>query len=118
MSVTAKIIASPEEQGFLLNKNEISAAATKLENANDNNNTNSTEQLINIEREIRLSVILRLHNRGLNQEQIAQILHIDQSTVTRDLQIVQQESKNHVEKYMSLEYLRYLLGSNEIARTL
>jgi hypothetical protein len=35
---------------------------------------------------------------------------------------VQQESKKHVEKYMRedilLEYLRYLVGSNELTRTL
>lgn len=80
------------------------------------------KQLGNIERENRLSAILRLHTKGLNQEQIAQELHIDQSTVSRDLHLVQQESKNHVEKYMRedilLEYLRYLVGSNEITRTL
>jgi len=80
------------------------------------------QQLANIERENRLSAILRLHSRGLNQEQIAQELHIDQSTVSRDLRLVQQESKNRVERYLRedilLEYLRYLVGSNEITQTL
>ena len=80
------------------------------------------QQLANIERENRLSAILRLHSRGLNQEQIAQELHIDQSTVSRDLHFVQQESKHRIEKYMRedilLEYLRYLVGSNEITQTL
>ncbi|MGH9964388.1 MAG: hypothetical protein ACRD5E_06135 [Nitrososphaeraceae archaeon] len=127
MSVTvhkkrsAKIIASPEGEGLLLDKNEVSIAATTLEKANDIN-ISTMKQLGNIERENRLSAILRLHTRGLNQEQIAQELRIDQSTVSRDLHLVQQESKNHVEKYMRedilLEYLRYLVGSNEITRTL
>jgi predicted transcriptional regulator len=80
------------------------------------------QQLANIERENRLSAILILHSRGLNQEQIAQELHIDQSTVSRDLRLVQQESKNRVERYLRedilLEYLRYLVGSNEITQTL
>jgi predicted transcriptional regulator len=80
------------------------------------------QQLANIKRENRLSAILRLHSRGLNQEQIAQELHIDQSTVSRDLRLVQQESKNRIERYLRedilLEYLRYLVGSNEITQTL
>lgn len=128
MSVTVhkkrsvKIIESPQEQGLLPdNKEEVSTSTISLEKANDIN-TPTTKQLGNIERENRLSAILRLHSRGLNQEQIAQELHIDQSTVSRDLHFVQQESKKHVEKYMRedilLEYLRYLVGSNEITRTL
>ncbi|MPZ06076.1 MAG: hypothetical protein GEU26_06600 [Nitrososphaeraceae archaeon] len=117
-----KMIASPEEQGLLLEKNEKnSVSPISIEKANDIN-ASSISQLGNIERENRLSAILRLHTRGLNQEQIAQELHIDQSTVSRDLHLVQQESKKHVEKYMRedilLEYLRYLVGSNEITRTL
>jgi DNA-binding transcriptional regulator LsrR (DeoR family) len=48
----------------------------------------------------------QLYSRGLNQEQIAKELHIDQSTVSRDLHLVQQESKNRVENYMR-EYLMH-----------
>jgi predicted transcriptional regulator len=129
MSVTVhkkrpvKAVPLPEEQGLLLfnNEEEASPSTKSLEKANDLQ-TSTTKQLENIERENRLSAILRLHVRGLNQEQIAQELHIHQSTVSRDLHFVQQESKNHVEKYMRedilLEYLRYLVGSNEITRTL
>ncbi|MFL6426539.1 MAG: hypothetical protein ACJ71R_23515, partial [Nitrososphaeraceae archaeon] len=80
------------------------------------------EQLVNLERENRLSTILWLHMKGLNQQRIAQELHIDQSTVSRDLHLVQQESKRRIEKYIRedilLEYLRYLVGSNEITQTL
>jgi predicted transcriptional regulator len=87
-----------------------------------NQSLTQQEQLVNLERENRLSTILRLHMKGLNQQQIAQELHIDQSTVSRDLHLVQQESKNRVEKYMRedilLEYLRYIVGSNEITQTL
>jgi predicted transcriptional regulator len=119
---SVKMIPSPDEQGLLSDNNEgTSPSPISIERAN-NINTSTTKQLGNIERENRLSAVLRLHSRGLNQERIAQELHIDQSTVSRDLHLVQQESKNHVEKYMRedilLEYLRYLVGSNEITRTL
>lgn len=119
---SVKKIALIEEQDLLPDNNEeVSISTISLEKANVIN-TASTKQLGKIERENRLSAILRLHSRGLNQEQIAQELHIDQSTVSRDLHLVQQESKSHVEKYIRedilLEYLRYLVGSNEITRTL
>jgi predicted transcriptional regulator len=128
MSVTVhkkgsvKMVPLPEEQVLLLNNNEEASHSTNSLVKTNNFNNSTTKQLENIERENRLSAILRLHTRGLNQEQIAQELHIHQSTVSRDLHLVQQESKKHVEKYMRedilLEYLRYLVGSNEITRTL
>jgi predicted transcriptional regulator len=119
---SVKMIPSAEERGLLLdNSEEASPSTISIERANDIN-TSTTKQLGNIERENRLSAILRFYTRGLNQEQIAEELHIHQSTVSRDLHLVQQESKKHVEKYMRedilLEYLRYLVGSNEITRTL
>jgi predicted transcriptional regulator len=119
---SVKMIPSPDEQGLLLDNSEgASPSPISIERANDIN-TSTRKQLGNIERENRLSAVLRLHSRGLNQEQIAQELHIDQSTVSRDLHLVQQESKKYVEKYMRedilLEYLRYLVGSNELTRTL
>jgi predicted transcriptional regulator len=119
---SVKMVPLPEEQDLLLNNNkEISPSIKSIDKANGFNNS-TTRQLENIERENRLTAILRLHTRGFNQEQIAQELHIHQSTVSRDLHLVQQESKKHVEKYMRedilLEYLRYLVGSNEITRTL
>jgi predicted transcriptional regulator len=128
MSVTVhkkgsvKMVPLPEEQVLLLNNNEEASHSTNSLEKTNNFNNSTTKQLENIERENRLSAILRLHTRGLNQEQIAQELHIHQTTVSRDLHLVQQESKKHVEKYMRedilLEYLRYLVGSNEITRTL
>jgi predicted transcriptional regulator len=119
---SVKMVPLPEEQDLLLNNNkEISPSIKSIDKDNGFNNS-TTRQLENIERENRLTAILRLHTRGFNQEQIAQELHIHQSTVSRDLHLVQQESKKHVEKYMRedilLEYLRYLVGSNEITRTL
>ena len=44
--------------------------------------------VIDIERENRLSKVISLYRKGLNQEEISQELYIDQSTVCRDLQFI------------------------------
>jgi hypothetical protein len=78
--------------------------------------------VLDIERENRVSKILSLHSKGLNQEEIALELCVDQSTVSRDLQLIKQEARKQVERYLRedilLEYLRYMAGSNEITRQL
>src|SRR5712692_10258424 len=86
--------------------------------------TNTTPKpniaVLDIERENRLSKVISLYSKGLNQEEIAHELHIDQSTVSRDLQFIKQESKKQIEKYLRedflFEYARYMAGSNEITR--
>ena len=49
-------------------------------------------------------------------------MHVDQSTVSRDLQYIKHEAKFKVEKYLRddilFEYVRYMAGSNEITRHL
>src|SRR5262245_3330612 len=66
------------------------------------------------ERENRLS----LYSKGLNKEEIARELHVDQSTVSRDLQYIKHETRIKIEKYLRddilFEYVRYMAGSNEI----
>jgi len=78
--------------------------------------------VLDIEKENRLSKVISLYSKGLNQEEIAQELHVDQSTVSRDLQFIKQEARKQVEKYLRedilFEYLRYMAGSNEITRKL
>lgn len=78
--------------------------------------------VLDIVRENRLAKIISLYSKGLNQEQIAQELEIDQSTVSRDLQSIKQEAAMQIEKYLRedilTEYLRYIAGSNEITRNL
>ena len=73
-------------------------------------------------RENRLSKIISLYSKGLNQEEIAQELHIDQSTVSRNLQFIKQEARKQIEKYLHedvlFEYIRYMSGSNEITKQL
>jgi predicted transcriptional regulator len=78
--------------------------------------------VLDIERENRLSKVLSLFSKGLSQEEIAFELRVDQSTVSRDLQLIKQEARKQVEKYLRedilLEYLRHMAGSNEITRKL
>ena len=78
--------------------------------------------VIDIEKENRLSKVISLYSKGLNQEEIAQELHIDQSTVSRDLQYIKHEARIKIEKYLRddilFEYVRYMAGSNEITRHL
>lgn len=88
-----------------------------------NNDTLSPKiTMLDIERENRLSKVTSLFSKGLNQEEIALELHVDQSTVSRDLQLIKQEARRQVEKYLRedilLEYIRYMAGSNEITRKL
>ena len=77
---------------------------------------------IDIEKENRLSKIISLLSKGLTQSEIAQELDVDQSTISRDLQLLKQEAKKKIEKYLNedilFEYLRYIAGSNEVTRHL
>src|SRR5438093_1374860 len=78
--------------------------------------------VLDIERENRLAKVTSLYSKGLNQEEIALELHVDQSTVSRDLQYIKEEARKLIEKYLRegilLEYVRYMAGSNEITRQL
>ena len=78
--------------------------------------------ILDIEKENRLSKVISLNSKGLNQAEIAQELNVDQSTVSRDLQFIKQEAKKKIEKYLNedilFEYLRYIAGSNEVTRKL
>jgi predicted transcriptional regulator len=77
---------------------------------------------LDIEKENRLSKVISLYSKGLNQEEIAQELHVDQSTVSRDLHFIKHEARKQIERYLRedilFEYLRYMAGSNEITREL
>ena len=79
-------------------------------------------EVIDIEKQNRLSKVILLHSKGLNQEEIAEELYIDQSTVCRDIQYIKHEAKIKIEKYLRddilFEYVRYMAGSNEITRHL
>ena len=84
--------------------------------------TASKMAIVDIERENRLSKVISLHSKGINQEEIARELYINQSTVCRDLQYIKHEARIKIEKYLRqdilFEYVRYMAGSNEITRHL
>ena len=99
------------------------SAAPKISNAVNTNSSNIQNlPVLDIDKENRLSRIISLYSKGLTQEEIAQELDVDQSTVSRDLQFIKQEAKKKIEKYLNedilFEYLRYIAGSNEVTRKL
>jgi hypothetical protein len=57
-----------------------------------------------------------------NQEEIGQELHVDQSTVSRDLHFIKHEARKQIERSLRedilFEYMRYMAGSNEVTRKL
>ena len=90
-------------------KENISSAASKI-------------AVIDIEKQNRLSKVISMYRKGLNQEEIARELYIDQSTVCRDLQYIKHQAKIKIEMYLRedilFEYVRYMAGSNEVTRHL
>jgi transcriptional regulator with XRE-family HTH domain len=98
------------------------AASKFIGTVNTKNSNIQNLPILDIEKENRLSRIISLYSKGLTQAEIAQELGIDQSTVSRDLQFIKQEAKKKIEKYLNedilFEYLRYIVGSNEVTRKL
>ncbi len=88
----------------------------------ENMSVTSKIAVIDIEKQNRLSKVISLHSKGLNQEEITQELHIDQSIVSRDLQFIKHEARIKIEMYLRedilFEYVRYMAGFNEITRHL
>ena len=78
--------------------------------------------VLDIEKENRLSKVISLYSKGRSQEEIAHELHVDQSTVSRDLHFIKHEARKQIERYLRedilFEYMRYMAGSNEITRKL
>ena len=50
-----------------------------------------------IEKENRLSKIMSLHSKGLNQEEIARKLEVNQSTISRDLKFIKEQAKSQID---------------------
>ena len=121
------------------NSNE-NIAKNKIKNTNNNlnisnSNTYTTnfasinrpneqqqQSQLDIARENRLSQIISLYSKGLTQSEIAEKMKVNQSTISRDIQYLQQEAKNNIWKYLNedilFEYLRYIVGNNEISKKL
>ncbi|HET8847865.1 MAG TPA: hypothetical protein VFM20_03650 [Nitrososphaeraceae archaeon] len=101
--------------------------STKMHKKNENvlrNNESDLGILSNadIDRENRLSNIISLHSKGLNQSAIAKELGVDQSTVSRDLQIIKEQTRSQLDKYFRedilFEIISYLAGSTEVIKEL
>ena len=61
---------------------------------------------------------MTLYTKGLTQSEIAEQLQVDQSTVSRDLQIIKDEARYNIEKYtkeeIPFEYIRYITGIDRL----
>jgi hypothetical protein len=95
----------------------------KNENTPRSNESNP-EILYNedIERDNRLSNIISLRSKGLNQSEIAKQLGVDQSTISRDLQIIKKQMRSQLDKYFRddilFELVSYRAGSTEVIKEL
>jgi hypothetical protein len=77
---------------------------------------------VDIEHENRKAKVLTLYTKGMTQSEIAEQLHIDQSTVSRDLIHIKEESRKQIEaqvtKYIPFEFRRCLTGLDQITKKL
>ncbi len=103
----------------------ISTKISKVSNgSNDDKNVDgsSPSLTLDIEKENRLSKVISLYSKGLSQDEIADEMKVNQSTVSRDLQFIKQQSKLQIDKYLRedvlFEYTRYFAGFNEITKKL
>jgi transcriptional regulator with XRE-family HTH domain len=75
-----------------------------------------------LEQENRRAKVLALHSKGLTQLEIAERLGVDQSTVSRDLHHIRQESRKYIETHITknipFEFNRYLAGLDQITKKL
>ena len=93
-----------------------------IKNENIDNQNNSSLQQLDFSYENRLTQIITLLTKGLTQQEIAQQLDVNQSTISRDIQYLNQEAKKQIWKYIDedilFEYLRYMTANNEISKKL
>ncbi len=86
------------------------------------NNDDSLLSDFDIEKENRLSKVLSLYGKGYSQQEIANEMNVNQSTVSRDLQYIKQRSKRSIDKYLRedvlFEYERYRSVFDEISKKL
>jgi IS30 family transposase len=104
----------------------------KVNHRNNNSDRKKPNQLptatlaqiesVDLEQQNRRSKVLALHSKGLTQLEIAEQLGVDQSTVSRDLQHIREESRKYIEIYVTknipFEFNRYLAGLDQITKKL
>ena len=81
---------------------------------------NNLSSSVNISLEWRRNKVQKLASQGYNQTQIAKILQISESTISRDLDLLRQQSKENIKKYIDErlpeEYEKCLVGLNAITK--
>lgn len=96
--------------------------STINDNIKENKPCSFLDSNIDLEKENRLSKVLSLYVRGLNQEEIAKEIGVDQSTICRDLQQIKKESRKKIEQYVNeyslFEYQRCITTFDQITRKL
>ena len=74
-----------------------------------------------LEQEVRRSKVLALNNRGYNQQEIADRLDVDRSTISRDLDHRRVEARRRIEaavKNAAFEFVKYFEGLDQIKKEL
>jgi hypothetical protein len=74
------------------------------------------------EQENRRAKVLALHSKGFTQLEIAENLNVDQSTISRDLHQLREESRKYIERRVTkdipFEYNHHISGLNQITKML
>jgi DNA-binding transcriptional regulator LsrR (DeoR family) len=80
----------------------------------------SEEEAAGIEVEDRRARVIALYSKGLNQAEIAEKLAVNQSTVSRDLQEMRNQSRKEIEKHVIkdalFEFYRWAAGMDEMTK--
>ena len=64
---------------------------------------------------------MRLHSKGITQVEIANVLDVDQSTISMDLRCIKERSRKYSEQYVTKgirEFDRCLAGLDQITKNL
>jgi DNA-binding CsgD family transcriptional regulator len=83
-------------------------------------NSDPTEAAAAIEMENRQAKVVALYSRGMTQSEIAEKLGVNQSTISRDLQIIRAQARRQLETYLTrdipFEFHRYMTTTDQIAK--
>jgi hypothetical protein len=111
----------PEEENQKGNHRKNSNSDTKKLNQSSTA-TSAQMEPVDLEQENRRAKVLALYSKGLTQLEIAENSSVDQSTISRDLHHIREESRKyietHVTKNIPFEFNRYLAGLDQITKKL
>ena len=102
-------------------ENPIESSKEQKGTSSNNNNNNNTQSDI-LQQQNRRAKVLGLHSKGMTQAEIASVLQVDQSTVSRNLKYIKEESRKYIEQYVTkdipFEFNRCLAGLDQITKKL